>query len=288
MRNLKVGLLGPDGTFTAEAGFNYCVRKKIKPEVLWAEDILSCFKALEEEKAEIAIVPILNSTVEASWINTTLNKLRNCSSLIYGEYVLEIKHNLLASRGTNLECITQVCSKDKAIEQCKAWLGRYLPHVTVCYENSTAAAARKVSEIGERTLAAIAPIRAAQLYGLEVLAEGIQDLKNNKTRFIVLGKEDHEVTGNDKTSLIFEFDDVKRYGLLNRVFREFSKRQISLGYIQSMPFNGALNQFTFYCDIEGHRKSPNVREALEVLDKDRKRLSISYMKILGSYPAHCF
>jgi len=278
---MKIGLLGPDGTFTAEAGFRYCKKKNMKTEIIWYNSIEKCFDGVDKEEVERAVVPILNSTADASWVNETLKKLRNNGAVICDEQILDIRHNLLVLPRTKLEDIVYIHSKDKAIQQCKKYLSRYLSKAELVNENSTAYAAMKIKEIGEKSRAAIATLRAAELYGLKVLGRGIQDDQRNKTRFIVVGKKDSERTGRDKTTLLFEFKDVARSGILVDVLKEFSSREISLAYLQSLPKEGSLDEFTFYCDILGHREDENVREALRIIG-DYKNLA--FFKILGSYP----
>ena len=189
---MKIGLLGPDGTFTAEAGFRYCKKKNMKTEIIWYNSIEKCFDGVDKEEVERAVVPILNSTADASWVNETLKKLRNNGAVICDEQILDIRHNLLVLPRTKLEDIVYIHSKDKAIQQCKKYLSRYLSKAELVNENSTAYAAMKIKEIGEKSRAAIATLRAAELYGLKVLGRGIQDDQRNKTRFIVVGKKDSE------------------------------------------------------------------------------------------------
>ena len=183
---IRLALLGPDGTFTAEAGMDYIKRRGISAEIKWYRKIEDCFDAVEKQEADRAMVPILNSTTTAAWINETLKKLRDNHVMIYDEYILPIRHHLAALPGAATEGIRYVHSKDKAFQQCENSLSRLFKDVDFIYENSTAAAAQTVKGLNARDRAAVAPFRAVELYGLEILEKDIQDDPRNKTRFIAV------------------------------------------------------------------------------------------------------
>jgi prephenate dehydratase len=279
---LAIGILGPDGTFSAEAGLEYCEKRELKTAVKWYDTIDKCFDGVDEGKVGIAIVPLLNSTSGAAWVNETLRKLRDNHARIYDEHVLLVRYHLAVSPGAGLGDISVVHSKDKALQQCNKTLTALLPGASLQEMNSTAAAACYVRDRAENYRAAVINRRAAELYSLEILRSDVQDEKENRTRFIVISKNDHEPTGNDKTTVMFEFRDVKRPSLLCEVLNELADRRISLSYIQSLPRDGKLDEFTFYCDLQGHRKEPLVAEALQAIGKNPH---LRFWKVLGSYPS---
>ena len=281
MSRLRIGLLGPDGTHTAEAGVNYCQERKSPLYVKWYDSIDGCFVGVENGHVAKAVVPILNSTRNASWVNETLKGLRDMDVKICDEYIASIRHHLAAFPGASLDNIKYVHSKDKAYRQCQKTVKRLCPDAQFRGASSTAAAAEELCISEAQDLAVIVTESAAQLYNLQILEEDIQDDPLNKTRFIVLSKQEHPPTGDDKTTLLFEFKEVEKPALLGTVLEEFSKRKVSLTYIQSIPKDGQLDNFTFYCELFGHLKDENIDGAITALEKNR---DMDFFKVLGSYP----
>ncbi|MDP3881959.1 MAG: prephenate dehydratase domain-containing protein [Nanoarchaeota archaeon] len=275
----KFVVLGPEASFSDEAARNYLRRTKQEAEIVYCNSIPECFKAVKEG-TDLTIVPILNSTVEASWINYTLAELKANGLKICGEEILPIRMNLLGVKGARLEDITEVYTIEKAFQQCGNYLAQNLPGVRKQNTGSTSAAAKLVRDSQDIGKVAIGNLLAAKIYSLEVLAEDIHDNPNNATRFIVLGHYEPPPSGNDRTTLILEYKDSSRVGVLVGALQHLSSRGINLLYIQSVP-NRTLDNFTFYLDMEGHKDEGHIKEALQEIGEIRE---ISLLKIAGSYP----
>ncbi|MFQ6137201.1 MAG: prephenate dehydratase [Candidatus Hydrothermarchaeales archaeon] len=266
---MKIAILGPRGTFSEEASLRFRDR-----ELVLCSDIADIFEKVIDGDVNCGIVPVENS-LEGS-VGMTLELLHKRDVKIAGEIVIDIEHDLMALPGSSLEQIKEVVSHPHALAQCKG----FLKDLGVKTRNfaSTAEAAKEIAEKGLRRIAAIAPRISAELYGLEILREGIQDDEQNQTRFLIIADRDHEETGRDKTSLILEAKE-DRPGALFEILRPFAEENINLTKIESRPSRRALGDYLFYIDLEGHRKEPAVKRVLEELEKDT-----AHMKVLGSYP----
>lgn len=266
---MKVAILGPRGTYSEEAA-----RKVMaEPDLELCQDIEEVFEAVEVTRVEYGIVPHENS-LEGS-VGMTMENLLNRNVQIYQEVVEDIRHSLMAKKGTSIQDIKEVISHPHALAQCKSFLKK----LGVATQNfpSTAGSAKYISEKGLPGIAAIAPKIAAQLYDLDVLKEGVQDDEHNQTRFLVISTQDHTPTGSDKTSIVIGLHD--RPGALYDVLGAFAKRDVNLTKIESRPSRKGLGDYLFFIDFEGHRKDANIAELLEELKADT-----SFFKILGSYP----
>lgn len=266
--------LGPPGTFTEEALLKIYSTDEI--ELIPYPSIADILFAVEQKEADEGIVPIENS-IEGS-VNVTLDILIfQVDVKINKEIVLNVDHNLLAKKGTGLSDIAGVYSIPHATAQCRNFLQKNLNNVELFATNSTAEAAKIVSE-SDKKIAAISTKLAAELYGLEVLSEEIQDVKDNSTRFVVVNDAISKSSGHDKTSIVcFIFED--RPGSLLEILQEFAGRGINLTKIESRPTKKALGDYCFLIDMEGHIEDKPVAEALGVLNKKLRTI-----KILGSFP----
>lgn len=271
---MKIGYLGPQGTFAEEAGLGPFSFKE--SDLVSFPSVPDVIQAVEEGTVSEGIVPIENS-IEGS-INVTLDMLAfEANLLIEREVVVPIKHNLLVKKGVGLKDIKAVVSQPHATAQCRKFLKSNLPDVVTEAANSTAEAAKKVAEEnGSR--AAIATLLAAQLYGLEVIAEDIEDVKGNRTRFVMLGKKRVTRTGNDKTSIVV-MPHEDRPGILLQILQEFAFRFINLNKIESRPSKKALGEYIFFIDMEGHIDDKVIDDAIKCLG-----CKFTDVKFLGSYP----
>ncbi len=273
--------LGPRGTFSEEAALLYTERVE-RP--VGGDDTLMPFTsipaltaAVETGLATEALLPIENS-IEGS-VSATLDLLIHETTLrITAEVVLPVRHYLVTQPGTGLDEITVVTSHPQALGQCRRFLDRCLPAAEQVAALSTAAAVQTVATGEDRHLAAIGTSRAAELYGAEVLAHDIQDVRANLTRFVALAREDHLPTGDDKTSLGFTVK-ANVPGAVHAVVSELADKNLQMTKVESRPTKGWLGDYVFLIDLEGHRQDPPVAEAL-----DKVREMTAMLKVFGSYP----
>jgi chorismate mutase/prephenate dehydratase len=230
---------------------------------------------VESGQADYGVVPVENSS-EGSVI-PTLDAFNTSSLQISGELLLRIRQCLLAGAGTGLSGITRVASHQQSLGQCRQWLARNLPGIEKLSVSSNAEGARLAAQ--QPGTAAIAGKSAAELYGLQVLAEGIEDSADNTTRFLILSREaaSHS-TGRDKTSIIISAHNEP--GTLFRALEPFHRFGVNLTKLESRPSRKSAWSYSFYVDFDGHVEDGKVQLAMQVL-----RSHALDVKLLGSYPA---
>jgi len=270
----RIAYLGPAGTFSEEAALLYDAEAQLIPFL----SIPAVVAAVQTRITEEGIVPIENS-LEGS-VNETLDVLiRESNVLIRNEVVMPIEHCLLVRPGTEANKVELVFSHPHALAQCRRFIERCFPKAQMVAALSTAAAVEEMLS-SSSPAAAIGTKRAAELYGAEILARGIQDRASNVTRFVILARTDHPATGHDKTSLCFSFNE-DRPGLLYGVLKEFAIRDINLSKVESRPTGESLGRYIFLIDLEGHRTDPVVSEVLMNV-----REKVDFFKVFGSYPRY--
>ncbi|MFH1559863.1 MAG: prephenate dehydratase [Chloroflexota bacterium] len=270
----QIAYFGPAGTFTEAAALRYDPEAQLIPFT----SIAAVVASVESGMAEEGVVPIENS-LEGS-VTDTLDLLIHDSSLsIRHEIVIPIEHCLLVKPGVSAQEISVVYSHPQALGQCRRFIERCFPKAQAVAALSTAAAVEDMLQ-SRSPAAAITTRRAAEIYGAEILAQGIQDNPANHTRFVVLAQHDHPPTGRDKTSLCFSFDD-DRAGMLYSVLGQFATRNINLAKVESRPNKESLGRYVFLVDLDGHREDVSVQEALTSV-----KAEVSMMKIFGSYPRY--
>ncbi|HEX9290803.1 MAG TPA: prephenate dehydratase [Anaeromyxobacteraceae bacterium] len=270
---MRVGYLGPPGTFSEEAvGRCELVATAERRDY---PTIADAFEAVAKGEVDCGLLPIENS-LEGS-VNVTLDMLVHRPGLrIKREVLLPIQQHLLARPGTQLSQVERVLSHPQPLGQCAGFLREKLPGVPHEITPSTADAARQAAE--REGCAAIGSRAAGERYGLAILAESIQDGEGNTTRFVLVARDDEKPTGRDRTSIAFTLDR-DRPGGLYEVLGEFARRQINLSKIESRPNKQALGHYVFFIDFEGHRADPRGAEALAgVLER------VHGLHLLGSYP----
>ncbi|MGC8969686.1 MAG: prephenate dehydratase [Conexivisphaera sp.] len=231
------------------------------------------FSAVEGGGVDYGVVPVENTL--AGSVGETYDLLLDHELRVYGEVILRVEHHLLAVEGATLEGIREVWSHPQAIEQCRRFLDSL--RVDVVPMPNTAIAARRLVERRDPSIGVIASRRAAQIYGLKVLASNIEDEAHNYTRFFVLSRESRAPTGDDLTSLIFSTRHEP--GSLYHCLEPFAERRINLTRIESRPIRSRPWEYNFYLDLEGHVADPRVSGAIEALSR-----RATYVKVLGSYP----
>jgi prephenate dehydratase len=272
-----ITFLGPAGTFNEEALLTQA--DYAAAHLVAAPTIADALGSVGNRGANLAFVPIENS-IEGT-VNATVDSLIfEVDLLIQREVVLDIHIHLAAPAGTELGAITRVLSFPHASAQCRRYLAERLPNVEIVPTNSTAEAARIVGEEPKPGTAALAPRLAAELYGLEIIAECVEDHPDNQTRFVALAPSGLPApTGHDKSSIVcFQRED--HPGSLHGILSEFSARSINLTKLESRPTKRGLGEYCFLIDLEGHLADEVVADCLRVLHAES-----AGVKFLGSYPA---
>jgi prephenate dehydratase len=279
-RSTRVAFLGPRGTYAEEA------LRALAPRVTEAvayPTVYDTVMAVQTRAVERAVVPIENS-LEGS-VTATLDTLavdaRNVR--LVAELELPIRHGLIARRRIEPAEVERVISHPQALAQCARYLRRALPRAELASAASTADGVRQVGE-SEAPWAALGSPLAAEAYGCKVLAEGVEDDRDNVTRFVLLARSGEagaeERSGALKTSIVFSgFNDISP-GALVAVLGELSSRGINLTKIESRPRRLGLGHYMFFADLEGGERSSPVAEALEAL-----RARVETLHVLGSYPS---
>ena len=272
---LLIAYLGPEASNTHAAAM-----KKFGASVDYhaMAAIGDIFTAVEKGEADLAVIPIENST-EGS-VRETLDSFVESELKIVGQLYLEISHALISQ--SPLDKITRVYSKDQALAQCRHWLQRHLPHAQLVDAPSTSRAVQIARE--DPTAAAVAGELAAAHYGVPVQARNIQDRGDNTTRFFVLGRKPAGPVGGGKdvSSFLVSLGDeaASHSGALLKMLMPLAERGINLSKIESRPSKKRPWDYFFFLDVTGHHDDPAMKAALAELKK-----FCPMVKWLGSYPA---
>jgi chorismate mutase/prephenate dehydratase len=268
-RRLRVGYLGPAGTFSEQA---------VLAQFGHAVDAVPCpsfdevFRAAEAGAVDFGVVPVENSTEGA--VNRSLDLFLQTPLKICGELSIPIKHNLVTASGT-MDGITRVCAHAQALAQCAGWLGRHHPDLERVPVSSNAEGARLASL--EPHTAGIAGDGVLDRYPVRLVAEAIQDDPLNRTRFVVVGHHACAPSGEDQTSLILSVPD--RAGAVHALIEPLARHGVSMKRIESRPARQGGWQYYFYIDLLGHEQDPPVAAALAEI-----RAHAAFFKSIGSYP----
>jgi prephenate dehydratase len=269
---VRVAYFGPAGNNTEVAALRLFPASDLVPY----PTIAAAVRAVQGGKADRAVVPIENS-LQGSVTETVDMLVEEDGIAICGEVILPIEHFLMVAPGTARGDIKTIYSHPQSLGQCRKYLEAHFPHVRT--EAALSNAEAVIIMMKKAETAAIAPERAAEIYGAGILERNIEDSRANKTRFVVIGSEGTPRSGHDKTSIAFGVAH-DRPGTLVSVLHEFADRGINLTKIESRPSGSELGVYIFLIDCQGHRDDQEVAQALAAV-----REQANFFKIFGSYEA---
>lgn len=269
-RPITVAYLGPPGTFSESAAMKHFGLAAVTRPMPSIDEV---YRAVESGAADFGVVPVENSTEGA--VGRSLDLMPQTPAKVCGEVLIRIHHHLMSREPVPVSAIRRIYSHSQSLAQCHEWLNANVPEAERVAVASNAEAARRAAE--EPGNAAVAGDRAAEHYGLAILASNIEDEPNNTTRFLILGDYEPKPSGHDRTSLVLSARN--RAGAVYEMLTPFATRGVSMTKFESRPSRVALWEYLFFVDIEGHRDDANVAAALEEVGG-----IAGYLKVLGSYP----
>ena len=267
----RVAFQGVSGAYSEEA-----IHQFFGPEVesIPCRTLADIFPAVESGDADYGMLPVENTV--AGSVTRSYELLMEHDLRIHAEVILRVRHTLLALPGTKLDDLKRVRSHPQALSQCQRYLNRHGLEPEPAFD--TAGSARDLASDPEPGVAVIAGALAAELYGLEIFDQNIEDFPFNYTRFFVLATQGPPRAQRNKTSLVFSTPH--QPGVLYECLGEFARRRINLAKIESRPRLNRPWQYIFYLDFEGHCQDPDCEAAIMGLLRRS-----SFVKLLGSYPA---
>ncbi|WP_158210691.1 prephenate dehydratase [Myroides phaeus] len=268
----SVVIQGIKGSFHHEAVNRFFKEEAV--EIVDSPTFNSLVKQVVNEQANYGMMAIENSIAGSILPNYSL--MTKNDLYIWGEVKLPIKHNLLALEGQSLADISEVRTHPMALLQCENFLDQYETWKRLAMDD-TATCARNIKNNQYKGVASIGSMLAAEMYGLEVLAENIHDVYDNYTRFYLLSKQPKQVEGFNKASLYFYTDHQK--GSLNRVLEIFASHDLNLSKIQSVPLTGSVFQYSFHANVV--LVNNDYEKYYQALEKVRQ--ATRFFKVLGEY-----
>lgn len=268
---LRVGYLGPEGTFSQQAVLKHFGHSS---RALAMGSIDEVFSAVEAKEADFGVVPIENST--AGTVRHTLDMFLASPLRICGEVEMRVRQHLLG-RMDRLESIQRICAHPQSLEQCRAWLRQYVPQVVLEAVVSNAEGARRARD--EEGTAAIASEIAARVYDLRTLYADIEDRTDNTTRFLVIGREILAPSGADRTTLMISSAASDRAGSLHELLEPLARHGVNMTRIESRPSRRRAWHYVFFLDLDGHAEEQPLGDCLRELEQRAESV-----RVLGSYP----
>lgn len=265
---LRVAFQGERGAYSEAAAVSFF---KDHIETIPYPTFYEVLESTEVGKSNYAVLPIENS-LEGS-VGESYDLLLTTKLKVVGEIYYRIRHCLIGLQ--NLEKIDTVYSHPQALGQCRKFIQEN--HLKPIPTYDTAGSVKILLELNKNNVACIASRRAAEIYKVSIIKEGIEDNANNFTRFLVLANERHERTSRDKTSIIFSIKH--NPGALVSVLEKFNASKINLTKIESRPTKTTPWEYNFYVDFEGHQDDNNIHDTIEKI-----RPHTIFLKVLGSYP----
>ena len=266
---LKIAYLGPEGTFTQSAALKHFGHSV---STIPMSSIPDVFSSVESGHADYGLVPVENSTEGV--ISHTLDMFIDSSLQVCGEVEIRVHHHL-ANQSQKVTALRHIYSHQQSFAQCRRWLDQNFPGIERIPVSSNAEAARLASI--EDDAAAICGLPAVEIFGLKICYENIEDLSDNTTRFVIIGRQEVGPSGNDKTSLLISTKNIP--GALLGLLQPLADHGISMNKIESRPAQGHKWAYVFFIDVDGHQQDKNVIDAFNELKQQA-----ALFKILGSYP----
>jgi chorismate mutase/prephenate dehydratase len=267
---VKVAFLGPEGTFTQEAALKHFGDSAVSVPQSAMDEV---FREVLAGSCNYGVVPVENSTEGV--VSHTLDSFMDSSLKICGEVELRIHHNFMIGPNTNKDNITRVYSHSQSLAQCRQWLNSNFPNIERVAVSSNAEAAKRVQ--GEWNSAAIAGDMSCRLYGLEKLREKIEDSPDNATRFLIIGREEVQPSGDDRTSIVVSVHN--KPGALHDLLEPFRRHNVDMTRLESRPARNSKWSYVFFIDFAGHVQDTSVAAVIEEL-----ATNVADLKVLGSYP----
>jgi len=265
---LKVAFQGESGAYSQAAAVSF-FRESI--ETIPYPTFYDALGSTENGRSNYTILPVENS-LEGS-VPESYDLLLTTKLNVVGETYHRISHCLIGSQ--NLEKIDTVYSHPQALGQCRKFIQEN--HLKPIPTYDTAGSVKIILELNKDNISCIASRKAAEIYNVPIIKEGIEDNPNNYTRFLVLANKKKEKTSKDKTSIIFTIKHIP--GALYNILEKFNANSINLTKIESRPTKSTPWEYNFYVDFEGHQDDTNIQDTLEKIETNT-----TFLKILGSYP----